>query len=97
METLLYNLFDVIVDADYATANGITEGMDWQEAMEALDCTNVGVVARNAAAEDLARILIQEAGLDESCFAYVAVGLQAIPALESNDTGLDRYGRSKSG
>lgn len=86
METLLYNLFDVIVDADFAEANGITEGMDWQEAMEALDCTNVGVVARGAAAEDLARILIQEAGLDEECFTYVAVGLQPLPGLESGDT-----------
>ena len=86
METLLYNLFDVIVDADYAEANGITSGMDWQEAMEALDCTNVGVVARGAAAEDLARILIQEAGLDEECFTYVAVGLQPLPGLESGDT-----------
>jgi ABC-type nitrate/sulfonate/bicarbonate transport system substrate-binding protein len=86
METLLYNLFDVIVDADYAAANGITSGMDWQEAMEALDCTNVGVVARGAAAEDLARILIQAAGLDEECFTYVAVGLQPLPGLESGDT-----------
>ena len=86
METLLYNLFDVIVDADFAEANGITSGMDWQEAMEALDCTNVGVVARGAAAEDLARILIQEAGLDEECFTYVAVGLQPLPGLESGDT-----------
>ncbi len=86
METLLYNLFDVIVDADFAAANGITSGMDWQEAMEALDCTNVGVVARGAAAEDLARILIQEAGLDEECFTYVAVGLQPLPGLESGDT-----------
>ena len=86
MESLLYNLFDVIVDADYAEANGITENMDWQEAMEALDCTNVGVVARNAAAEDLARILIQSAGLDESCFTYVAVGIQPLPALQANET-----------
>ena len=86
MESLLYNLFDVIVDADYAAANGITENMDWQDAMEALDCTNGGVVARNAAAEDLARILINAAGLDESCFTYVAVGIQPLPALESNDT-----------
>ena len=86
METLLYNLFDVIVDADYAAANDITADMDWEEAMQKLDCTNVGVVARNAAAEDLARILIQEAGLDESCFTYVAVGIQPLPALESNDT-----------
>ena len=86
METLLYNLFDVIVDTDYAEANGITENMDWQEAMEALDCTNVGVVARGAAAEDLARILIQEAGLDEECFTYVAVGIQPLPGLEANET-----------
>ena len=86
METLLYNLFDIIVDADFAEANGITSGMDWQEAMEALDCTNVGVVARGAAAEDLARILIQAAGLDEECFTYVAVGLQPLPGLESGDT-----------
>jgi len=86
METLLYNLFDVIVDADYAAANDITADMDWEEAMQKLDCTNVGVVARNAAAEDLARILINAAGLDESCFTYVAVGIQPLPALESNDT-----------
>ena len=56
METLL--LFDVIVDADYAAAGGITADMDWEEAMQKLDCTNVGVVARNVTAEDLARILI---------------------------------------
>ena len=86
METLQYNLFDIIVDTEYAEANGITEGMGWQETMEALDCTNVGVVARNAAAEDLARILIQAAGLDEECFTYVAVGLQPLPGLESGDT-----------
>ena len=86
MESLMYNLFDVIVDADYAEANGITENMDWQEAMEALDCTNVGVVARGAAAEDLARILIQQAGLDEECFTYVAVGIQPLPGLEANET-----------
>ena len=86
METLQYNLFDIIVDTEFAEANGITEGMGWQETMEALDCTNVGVVARNAAAEDLARILIQAAGLDEECFTYVAVGLQPLPGLESGDT-----------
>ena len=86
METLLYNLFDIIVDTEYAEANGITEGMGWQETMEALDCTNVGVVARGAAAEDLARILIQAAGLDEECFTYVAVGLQPLPGLESGAT-----------
>ena len=35
METLLYNLFDVIVDADYQAANDITADMDWEEAMQA--------------------------------------------------------------
>ena len=67
-EILLYNLFDVIVDVDFAAANGITADSDWKDDMEALNCSNVGVVARGAAAEDLARILIQEAGLDTECY-----------------------------
>jgi ABC-type nitrate/sulfonate/bicarbonate transport system substrate-binding protein len=84
-EILLYNLFDVIVDADFAAANGITVDSDWQTDMEALNCSNVGVVARRAAVEDLARILIQEAGLDTECFTWVAVGQDPLTPMVAGE------------
>ncbi|KIE51706.1 MAG: hypothetical protein MB53_02580, partial [marine actinobacterium MedAcidi-G2A] len=85
-EVLMYNLFDVIVDVDVAAEKGITADSDWQADMEALNCSTVGVVARGAAAEDLARILIQEAGLDTECFTYVAVGLDPVSPMVAGET-----------
>jgi branched-chain amino acid transport system substrate-binding protein len=85
-EYLLYNLFDIIVDVDFAAANGITAESGWQADMEALDCSNVGVVARGAAAEDLARFIIDAAGLDPECFTYVAVGLDPVSPMVAGET-----------
>ena len=85
-EYLLYNLFDIVVDVDFAAANGITADSDWQADMEALNCSNVGVVARGAAAEDLARFIIDAAGLDTECFTYVAVGLDPVSPMVAGET-----------
>jgi ABC-type nitrate/sulfonate/bicarbonate transport system substrate-binding protein len=86
LESLLYNLFDVIVHTEFAEANGISADKSVQENMEALDCSNVGVVARGAAAEDLARILIADAGLDPECFTYIAVGLDPVAPMVGGET-----------
>jgi len=76
----------VIVDASFAEANGISADNSVQANMEALDCSNVGVVARGAAAEDLARILIADAGLDPECFTYIAVGLDPVAPMVAGET-----------
>ncbi|MED5393742.1 MAG: ABC transporter substrate-binding protein, partial [Actinomycetota bacterium] len=81
-QQLEVNLFDVVVDADYA----VPEGADWKEVMAALDGTSVGVVARGAAAEDLARELMRLAGLDPENQTYVAVGLDPLTGLVSDTT-----------
>ena len=86
LESLSYNLFDVIVDVDFAEANGISADNSVQENMEALDCSDVGVVARGAAAEDLAKILIADAGLDPECFTYIAVGLDPVAPMVAGET-----------
>ena len=85
-EVLLYNLFDVIVDVDVAAEKGITAETNWEDDMKALECSTVGVVARGAAAEDLARVLIQEAGLDTECYTYVAVGLDPVAPMVAGET-----------
>ena len=81
-QQLEVNLFDVIVDADLP----VPEGADWKEVMAALDGTSVGVVARGAAAEDLARELMRLAGLDPENQTYVAVGLDPLSGLVSDTT-----------
>ena len=81
-QQLEVNLFDVIVDADFP----VPEGADWKEVMAALDGTSVGVVARGAAAEDLARELMRLAGLDPENQTYVAVGLDPLSGLVSDTT-----------
>nr|MCS5683974.1 ABC transporter substrate-binding protein [Acidimicrobiales bacterium] len=81
-QQLEVNLFDVIVDADFV----VPEGADWKEVMAALDGSSVGVVARGAAAEDLARELMRLAGLDPENQTYVAVGLDPLTGLVSDTT-----------
>lgn len=63
--------FDILVSSQY-DLGGATE---WQDVMAALDGANVGVVAAGAAAEDIARTLFREAGLDPDAQTYIATGL----------------------
>ena len=55
--------------------------------MAALNGTNVGVVARGAAAEQIARQLLDSAGFDPEDTTYIATGLAAgsIAAMESGE------------
>ena len=55
--------------------------------MGALVDTNVGVVARGAAAEQIARQLLESAGLDPDGVTYIATGLAGttLAALESGE------------
>ncbi|MXP20025.1 hypothetical protein GIY30_01410 [Gordonia sp. HNM0687] len=66
--------FDIIVRSDYpiTAAQG-----DWQETMKQLEGAKVGVIARGTGAEDMARTLFQEAGVDPERQTYIATGLPA--------------------
>lgn len=65
------NFFDILVSSSY-DLGGATE---WQDVMAALEGANVGVVANGAAAEDIARSLFIEAGIDPDAQTYIATGL----------------------
>lgn len=65
------NFFDILVGSD-VDLGGATE---WQDVMAALEGSNVGVVANGAAAEDIARTLFEEAGIDPEAQTYIATGL----------------------
>jgi ABC-type nitrate/sulfonate/bicarbonate transport system substrate-binding protein len=76
------HFFDILVDADQAVVDG-----DWEATMQGLDGTNVGVVARGAAAEQIARELFESAGLDPENSTYIATGLggTTIAAMEAGE------------
>lgn len=78
------NNFDILVRSDYPLPNA---DRGWEGVMEDLQDATIGVVARGAAAEDLARGLFIEAGLDPDSPAYVATGLAAttVAALETGE------------
>jgi NitT/TauT family transport system substrate-binding protein len=58
----------------------------WQGIMKDLEGKRVGVIARGAGAEDIARTLFQEAGADPNAATYIATGLPptTIAAMEGN-------------
>ncbi len=64
--------FDIIVDKDYPLT--AKEG-DWKTTMKELEGAKVGVIARGTGAEDIARTLFSEAGVDPDKQAYIATGL----------------------
>ena len=76
------HFFDILVAADQEVVNG-----DWEATMQALEGSNVGVVARGAAAEQLARELYEQAGVDPESSTYIATGLggTTIAAMESGE------------
>ena len=67
------HFFDIVVSNNFGEIDCV-QG-DWECAMAALDGTNVGVVARGAAAEQIARQLLDSAGFDPDDSTYIATGL----------------------
>ncbi|MCS5701629.1 MAG: ABC transporter substrate-binding protein, partial [Acidobacteria bacterium] len=76
------HFFDILVATGVETVPG-----DWEATMQALDGLTVGVVARGAAAEQLARELYEQAGVDPDNAAYVATGLggTTVAALDAGE------------
>ena len=66
------DFFDIIVSPDFPLPN---EGDGWEGVMKDLQNARIGVVARGAAAEVLARGLYTQAGLDPDQATYIATGL----------------------
>ena len=79
------HFFDIVVSNNFGEI-ACDEG-DWECAMAALDGTRVGVVARGAAAEQIARQLLDSAGFDPDDSTYIATGLSGttLAALLSDE------------
>ncbi|MCY3924333.1 MAG: ABC transporter substrate-binding protein [bacterium] len=79
------HFFDIVVSNNFGQID-CAEG-DWECAMAALDGTRVGVVARGAAAEQIARQLLDSAGFDPDDSTYIATGLSGttLAALASDE------------
>ena len=79
------HFFDIVVSNNFGEID-CAQG-DWECAMAALDGTNVGVVARGAAAEQIARQLLDSAGFDPDDSTYIATGLSGttLAALLSDE------------
>jgi len=79
------HFFDIIIGNGFGEID--CETGDWECTMGALVDTNVGVVARGAAAEQIARQLLDSAGLDPDGVTYIATGLAGttLAALESGE------------
>ena len=74
--------FDIIVRKDFPLPNAAS---GWEGAMKDLEGAKIGVVAKGASAEFVARGLFEEAGLDPDKAAYIATGLPAttLAAMQS--------------
>ena len=79
------HFFDIVVSNNFGEID-CAEG-DWECAMAALNGTRVGVVARGAAAEQIARQLLDSAGFDPDDSTYIATGLSGttLAALSSDE------------
>ncbi|WP_419919276.1 ABC transporter substrate-binding protein [Candidatus Poriferisocius sp.] len=79
------HFFDIIISESFGPID--CEQGDWECTMAALDGTTVGVVARGAAAEQIARQLYDSAGLDPDDATYIATGLSGttLAALVSGE------------
>jgi len=77
------NNFDILVRKGVSLPH---QGDGWQGVMQDLKGKKVGVVARGAAAESVARALFQEAGLSPDSATYIPTGLPntTLAALQSN-------------
>ncbi len=79
------HFFDIVVSSNFGEID--CEQGDVDCTMAALDGTRVGVVARGAAAEQIARQLYDSAGLDPDDATYIATGLSGttLAALSSGE------------
>ncbi|MDE0653943.1 MAG: ABC transporter substrate-binding protein [bacterium] len=79
------HFFDIVISNNFGPVD--CDQGDWQCTMEALDGLRVGVVARGAAAELIARDLLRSAGLDPDGSTYIATGLAGttLAALSSDE------------
>jgi ABC-type nitrate/sulfonate/bicarbonate transport system substrate-binding protein len=86
-QSIDYHFFDIVVSTNGAVPTMDCDQGDWECAMAALNGTTVGVVARGAAAEQIARQLLDSAGFDPEGTTYVATGLAAgsIAAMASGE------------
>jgi NitT/TauT family transport system substrate-binding protein len=75
--------FDILIKSDVPLPR---QADGWQGIMKDLEGKRVGVIARGAGAEDIARTLFQEAGADPNAATYIATGLPptTIAAMEGN-------------
>ncbi len=85
-ETVQASQFDIIVDKDYpiSAAQG-----DWRGAMRDLRGAKVGVIARGTGAEDIARTLYKEAGVDPDSATYIATGLPSTTMAAMDNEQID--------
>ena len=86
-QSIDYHFFDVVVSTAGSVPTMDCDQGDWECAMAVLNGTTVGVVARGAAAEQIARQLLDSAGYDPEDTTYVATGLAAgsIAAMASGE------------
>ena len=82
-EIVSAQFFDIVVK----TGTDLGGATEWQDVMIALEGANVGVVANGAAAEDIARTLFREAGVDADAQTYIATGLPdtTLAALQNGE------------
>jgi NitT/TauT family transport system substrate-binding protein len=85
-ETFVAPQFDIIVDADYPLT---AEQGDWEGTMQDLEGAKVGVIARGTGAEDIARTLFEEAGIDPESAAYIATGLPSTTMAAMENEQID--------
>ncbi|MGA9279013.1 ABC transporter substrate-binding protein [Ilumatobacter sp.] len=71
-QSLGTDFFDIIVSSDFPLPSA---DQGWEGVMSDLAEARIGVVARGAAAEDMARGLYTEAGLDPDQATFIATGL----------------------
>lgn len=82
-EIVKAQFFDILVK----TGTDLGGATAWEDVMVALEGSNVGVVANGAAAEDIARTLFSEAGVDPDAQTYIATGLPdtTLAALQNGE------------
>jgi NitT/TauT family transport system substrate-binding protein len=85
-QTFKASQFDIIVDADYPLT---AEQGDWEGAMQDLKGAKVGVIARGTGAEDIARTLFKEAGIDPESATYIATGLPSTTMAAMQNEQID--------
>lgn len=84
--TMKASQFDIIVAKDYPLT---AEQGDWQGVMQDLKGANVGVIALGTGAEDIAKTLFEEAGVNPDKQVYIATGLPATTLAAMQNKQID--------